>query len=105
MIVRVSIENLVIVERAEFEPGTGLTAVTGETGAGKTLLASAIRLLCGADADARYVGPYGDGTYVEGEFAVGARHCRSSRTGARWDCSSRERPCASVPAAVSRGSP
>ncbi len=68
MIVRVNIENLVIVERAEFEPGTGLTAVTGETGAGKTLLATAIGLLFGGDADAGQVGPSGEQAWVEGEF-------------------------------------
>lgn len=68
MIVRVDIENLVIVERAEFEPGDGLTAVTGETGAGKTLLATAIGLLFGGDADAGQVGPGGDRAWVEGEF-------------------------------------
>ncbi len=68
MIVRVDIENLVIVERAEFEPGSGLTAITGETGAGKTLLATAIDLLFGGDADAGQVGPGGDKAWVEGEF-------------------------------------
>jgi DNA repair protein RecN (Recombination protein N) len=68
MIVRVNIENLVIVEQAEFAPGTGLTAVTGETGAGKTLLATAIGLLFGGDADAGQVGPSGEQAWVEGEF-------------------------------------
>ncbi len=68
MIVRVDIENLVIVEHAEFAPGTGLTAVTGETGAGKTLLATAIGLLFGGDADAGQVGPSGEQAWVEGEF-------------------------------------
>lgn len=68
MIVRVDIENLVIVEHAEFEPGDGLTAVTGETGAGKTLLATAIGLLFGGEADAGQVGPGGDRAWVEGEF-------------------------------------
>jgi DNA repair protein RecN (Recombination protein N) len=68
MIVRVDIENLVIVERAEFAPGTGLTAITGETGAGKTLLAIAIDLLFGGAADAGQVGPSGEQAWVEGEF-------------------------------------
>ncbi len=68
MIVRVAIENLVIVERAEFEPGPGLTAITGETGAGKTLLATAIALLFGGDANAGQVGPGASQAWVEGEF-------------------------------------
>ena len=70
MIVRVEIENLVIVARASFEPGSGLTAITGETGAGKTLLATAIGLLFGGDADAGQVGPGGEQAWVEGEFDV-----------------------------------
>ncbi|MCW2928611.1 MAG: recN [Thermoleophilia bacterium] len=70
MIVRVDIENLVIVEHAEFAPGPGLTAITGETGAGKTLLATAIDLLFGGDADAGQVGPGASQAWVEGEFDV-----------------------------------
>lgn len=70
MLRRVDIENLVIVERASFEPGAGLTAITGETGAGKTLLATAISLLFGGDADAGHVGPGGPQAWVEGEFDV-----------------------------------
>jgi len=70
MIVRVSIDNLVIVDHAEFEPGPQLTAVTGETGAGKTLLATAIGLLFGADAEGAQVGARGDHAWVEGEFEV-----------------------------------
>ncbi|MCW2961016.1 MAG: recN, partial [Thermoleophilia bacterium] len=73
MIIRVDIENLVIVERAEFNPGTGLTAVTGETGAGKTLLATAIGLLFGGDADAGQVGPASSQAWVEGEFEADER--------------------------------
>lgn len=70
MLVRVDIENLVIVERATFAPGPGLTAVTGETGAGKTLLATAIGLLFGGDADAGQVGPGATQAWIEGEFEV-----------------------------------
>lgn len=70
MILSVNIENLVIVEQASFTPGPGLTTVTGETGAGKTLLATAIALLFGGDADAALVGASGDDAWVEGEFEV-----------------------------------
>lgn len=70
MIVRISIENLVIVERAEFTPGSALTAITGETGAGKTLLATAISLLFGGPAQATHVGPCSEQAWVEGEFEV-----------------------------------
>ena len=70
MIVRIAVENLVLVERAQFEPASGLTVITGETGAGKTLLTNAIRLLFGGDADSAQVGPWSDQTFVEGEFEV-----------------------------------
>jgi DNA repair protein RecN (Recombination protein N) len=70
VITRIAIENLVVVDRAELEPGPGLTAITGETGAGKTLLATAIGLLFGADAAAGQVGPHADQAWVEGEFEV-----------------------------------
>ncbi|HEX2432897.1 MAG TPA: hypothetical protein VHI55_03000, partial [Gaiellaceae bacterium] len=47
-------------------------AITGETGAGKTVLAQAVGLLLGAKGDAKAIGPGGDETYVEAEFDVPA---------------------------------
>jgi DNA repair protein RecN (Recombination protein N) len=65
---RLRIENLVLIREAElaFEPG--LNAITGETGAGKTILAQAIGLLLGARGDAALVGADGDEAYVEAEL-------------------------------------
>jgi DNA repair protein RecN (Recombination protein N) len=62
------IENLVLIRRAELAFGPGLNAITGETGAGKTILAQAIGLLLGARGDAALVGPDGDDAYVEAEL-------------------------------------
>src|SRR5204862_6388538 len=62
------IENLVLIREAELEPAMGLNAITGETGAGKTILAQAIGLLLGAKGDAGFVGPGADEAYVEAEF-------------------------------------
>ncbi len=45
------IRNLALVERAELEFGAGFTAVTGETGAGKSVLLGALSLLAGNRAD------------------------------------------------------
>ena len=49
---------------------TGMTAVTGETGAGKTLVVEAIELLVGARADAMLVRPGADEARVEGRFLL-----------------------------------
>ena len=49
------IENLGVIERVELVLGPGLTAVTGETGAGKTMIVEAIELLVGGRADATMV--------------------------------------------------
>ena len=62
------IENLVLIRRAELPFASGLNVITGETGAGKTILAQAIGLLLGAKGDAAYVGAGGDESYVEAEF-------------------------------------
>ena len=45
MLTELHIENLGVIERVELTLGAGLTAVTGETGAGKTMLVEAIELL------------------------------------------------------------
>ena len=62
------IENLVLIRDAELDFAPGLNAITGETGAGKTILAQSIGLLLGARADAAMIGPGGDETYVEAEL-------------------------------------
>ncbi|MBA2461471.1 MAG: AAA family ATPase, partial [Actinobacteria bacterium] len=62
------IENLVLIREAALEPAAGLNAITGETGAGKTILAQAFGLLLGAKGDAAAVGPGASEAYVEAEF-------------------------------------
>jgi len=65
---RLRIENLVLIREAELELAPGLNAITGETGAGKTILAQALGLLLGAKGDDSYVGAGGDEAYVEAEL-------------------------------------
>jgi DNA repair protein RecN (Recombination protein N) len=65
---RLRIENLVLIREAELAFGPGLNAITGETGAGKTILAQAIGLLLGARGDAALVGAGGAEAYVEAEL-------------------------------------
>jgi DNA repair protein RecN (Recombination protein N) len=62
------IENLLLIERAELRLGSGLNAITGETGAGKTVLAHSLDLLMGGKAKAQIVRPGASEAWVEGVF-------------------------------------
>jgi DNA repair protein RecN (Recombination protein N) len=62
------IENLLLIERAELRLGEGLNAITGETGAGKTVLAHSLDLLMGGKAKAHIVRPGAAEAWVEGVF-------------------------------------
>ena len=70
MLLRLHIENLALIEHAELELDPGLNVLTGETGAGKTMLAQAIGLIAGGQPAAEMVGVHGDESYVEAAFAV-----------------------------------
>lgn len=72
MIEELAVRNLAVIESARIEPGPGLTVITGETGAGKTLLVGALRLLLGGEARSELVGPFEDEAMVEGRFVDGA---------------------------------
>jgi DNA repair protein RecN (Recombination protein N) len=64
------VRDLVVIERAELAPPGGLTAITGETGAGKTVLAQALGLLAGAPADSAAVRPGARQALVQATLAV-----------------------------------
>src|SRR5918994_680723 len=66
------VENLLLIERAELRLGAGLSAITGETGAGKTVLAHALDLLLGGKPRAGIVRPGASEAYVEGVFELPA---------------------------------
>ncbi|HKG11254.1 MAG TPA: AAA family ATPase [Gaiellaceae bacterium] len=68
MLRRLRIENLVLIREAELALSPGLNAITGETGAGKTILAQAVGLLLGAKGDAAAIGAGGEEAYVEAEL-------------------------------------
>ena len=68
MLHELRIENLLLIERAELRFGEGLNALTGETGAGKTILAHSIDLLMGGRARPQIVRPGAEEAYVEGVF-------------------------------------
>jgi DNA repair protein RecN (Recombination protein N) len=72
VLLELRIENLLLIERAELRPGGGLNAITGETGAGKTVLAHAFDLLLGGKPRSGIVRPGAEEAYVEGVFELPA---------------------------------
>jgi DNA repair protein RecN (Recombination protein N) len=68
MLRELRIENLLLIERAELRLGEGMNAITGETGAGKTVLAHSLDLLMGGKAKAQIVRPGAPEAWVEGVF-------------------------------------
>lgn len=71
MIDEIRVENLALIREASLVPCSGLTVLTGETGAGKTALLSALKLLMGERADASSVREGEAGLVVEGRFFKG----------------------------------
>jgi DNA repair protein RecN (Recombination protein N) len=72
VLLELRVQNLLLIERAELMLVPGLNVLTGETGAGKTVLAQALDLLLGGRARAGIVRPGAAEAYVEGVFAVPA---------------------------------
>jgi DNA repair protein RecN (Recombination protein N) len=70
MLHELRIENLLLIDRAELRLAPGLNAVTGETGAGKTLLAQSLDLLLGGRAGSGVVRSGAAEAYVEGVFSI-----------------------------------
>ena len=72
MLQELRVENLLLIDRAELRLGPGLNVLTGETGAGKTVLAHALDLLLGGRARQGIVRPGAAEAYVEGVFDLPA---------------------------------
>jgi DNA repair protein RecN (Recombination protein N) len=70
MIHELRVENLLLLKRAELRLAEGLNVLTGETGAGKTMLAQALDLLLGGKARNGIVRPGASEAYVEGVFSL-----------------------------------
>jgi len=69
-LVSLRIRNLALVEDLTWQPGAGLAAITGETGAGKSLLIGALQLLLGERADKSLIRTGADSCTVEAVFEV-----------------------------------
>jgi len=72
MLLELTVQNLLLIEDARLELAPGLNVITGETGAGKTVLAHALDLLLGGRAKPGVVRPGSSEAYVEGIFELPA---------------------------------
>jgi len=68
MLERLEVRNLAVIESAEIEPSPGLNVLTGETGAGKSLLVDALSLLLGARAETAMIRPGAEAATVVAWF-------------------------------------
>ncbi len=75
MLLRLGIQDFVIVERMEIEFGPGFTVFTGETGAGKSILVDALALALGERGDASIVRQGAGRAEIEAEFSVSPGFC------------------------------
>lgn len=71
MLASLHIQNYALIDSAEIELGPGLTIITGETGAGKSILLGALGLLLGDRADSSLLFDKSRKCVVEGKFTVG----------------------------------
>ncbi|WP_028048042.1 DNA repair protein RecN [Cellulomonas sp. URHD0024] len=88
MIEEIRIENLGVIGRAQLELGPGLTVITGETGAGKTMVLTALGLLLGGKADSATVRIGAPSAAVEGRVSLepgSAALDRAGEAGAELD--------------------
>ena len=71
MLKQLNVRNYVLIDSLEVAFPEGLVIITGQTGAGKSILLGALSLLLGAKADASAVGEGGDNCVVEALFVLG----------------------------------
>lgn len=70
MLEELEIRNLGPISHAVITPSYGMTAITGETGAGKSMLLSAIRLISGGKADSSRIASFASESWAQGVFSV-----------------------------------
>ncbi len=89
MFSRLHVRNYVLIDSLDIEFPEGLVIITGQTGAGKSILIGSISLLLGARADSSVIGESGDNCIVEAEFdAAGLGNGLRTAVedcGAEWD--------------------
>ena len=70
MLSRIFIQNFALIDRLEIDLKTGLQVITGETGAGKSIILGALRLIMGERADAKSFAKADSKSIVETEFSI-----------------------------------
>lgn len=70
MLHSLTVSNYILIGSLDISFPEGLVIISGETGAGKSILLGALSLVLGAKADAGMVGPHGENCVVEAEFGV-----------------------------------
>ncbi|MBI1305382.1 MAG: DNA repair protein RecN [Bacteroidetes bacterium] len=70
MLISLQVNNFVLMDNLRFEPGKGLNTITGETGAGKSILIGALGLILGERADIKSIGNSGNKCVIEGTFDI-----------------------------------
>ena len=70
MLRSLSISNYILIGSLETSFPEGLSIISGETGAGKSILLGALALVLGSKADSSMIGPEGDNCVVEAEFSI-----------------------------------
>lgn len=91
MLDELHVENLALIEEADFVPGPGLTVLTGETGAGKSALLSALKLLMGERADSAMVREGESAATVEGRLFEGSQDIEGVAVARRLSADGRSR--------------
>ncbi len=87
MLKSLQVKNFVLIDSLEINFPAGLSIITGQTGAGKSILLGAISLVLGSKADASMVGESGDTCVVEAEFEMDDDSVRAAveEEGLEWD--------------------
>ncbi|MBE6299466.1 MAG: DNA repair protein RecN [Bacteroidales bacterium] len=70
MLKRLTIKNYILIDSLTIEFGKGLSVITGETGAGKSILVGALGLLAGAKPDSKSISPGATKSIIEGVFEI-----------------------------------
>ena len=73
MLVRLTVQNYALIRELDMEPGEGLTIITGETGAGKSILLGALSLILGNRADTSVLLNKSEKCVVEGVFDLAGK--------------------------------